>query len=163
MYRWRGASIVDPSDPGTDYRILMWKDGLRLVREHPWFVIGMNSVRDAWWRFDLAAYKKYPLRSHFHSTPVQIAVESGIPALLAWIWLMAAYWKMLLRLLSRARDEKDRWPYGFTLGVLGGTGGFLASSLVHYDFGDSVIIFLFWFLMGTALALRWQLARKEMP
>jgi O-antigen ligase len=163
MYRWRGTSFIDLQDPGTDYRILMWTDGLRLIREHPWFGIGMNSVRDAWWRFDLAAYRKYPLRSHFHSTPIQIAVESGIPALLAWVLFMAAYWKMLVQLVARARDELDRWSYGFALGVLGGTTGFLASSLVHYDFGDSVVIFLFWFLAGIALAVRWQLAHKEVP
>lgn len=163
MSRLRGVSFVDPSDPGTDYRILMWTDGLRLIRQHPWFGVGMNSVRDAWWLFDLAAYRKYPLRSHFHSTPIQIAVESGIPALIAWIVFMAAYWIMLVRLVARARDEPDRWPYGFALGVLGGTTGFLASSLVHYDFGDSVVIFLFWFLAGMALAVRQQLVQKEIP
>jgi predicted permease len=90
-------------------------------------------------------------------------VESGIPALLAWVLFMAAYWKMLVQLVARARDELDRWSYGFALGVLGGTTGFLASSLVHYDFGDSVVIFLFWFLAGIALAVRWQLAHKEVP
>jgi O-antigen ligase len=163
MVRWRGVSFIDLHDPGTDYRILMWTDGLRLIREHPWFGIGMNSVRDAWWRFDLAAYRKYPLRSHFHSTPMQIAVESGIPALIAWVLFMAVYWKMLWQLVARARDEQDRWSYGFALGALGATSGFLASSLVHYDFGDSVVMFLFWFLAGIALAVRRQLAGREMP
>lgn len=163
MLRWRGLSFLDLRDPGTDYRILMWKDGLRLIREHPWFGVGMNSVRDAWWRFDLVAYQKYPLRSHFHSTPIQIAVESGLPALLAWIFFMAVYGKMLVQLVARARDEPDRWFYGFALGVLGATSGFLASSLVHYDFGDSVVMFLFWFLAGIALAVHRQLAQKEMP
>jgi O-antigen ligase len=162
MLRWRGISFFDLHDPGTDYRILMWTDGLRLIREHPWFGIGMNSVRDAWWLFDLAAYRKYPLRSHFHSTPIQIAVESGIPALIAWIAFMAIYWRMLVQLVARARNEQDRWAYGFALGALGATSGFLASSLVHYDFGDSVVIFLFWFLAGIALAVRQQLARPSL-
>jgi hypothetical protein len=163
MYRWRGVTFIDPSDPGTDYRMLMWKDGLRLIRENPWFGVGMNSVRDAWWRFDLAAYRKYPLRSHFHSTPIQIAVESGLPALIAWIVFMAAYWRMLVQLVARAREEKDRWAYGFALGVLGGASGFLASSVVHYDFGDSVVIFLFFFLAGISLAVRQLLLKKEIP
>lgn len=163
MYRWRGLGMIDLNDPGLDYRILMWTDGVRLIREHPWFGVGMNAVRDAWWQFDLQAYRKYPLRSHFHSTPIQIAVESGIPALLAWSFLMLAYGKMLVQLVARARGERDRWAYGFALGVLGGTAGFLASSLVHYDFGDSVVIFLFWFLAGTALAVRHHLEHKEMP
>jgi hypothetical protein len=163
MYRWRGVTFIDLHDPGTDYRILMWTDGLRLMREHPWFGVGMNSVRDAWWRFDLAAYRKYPLRSHFHSTPIQIGVESGIPALIAWVLFMGVYVRMLVRLVARARDEQDRWSYGFALGALGATSGFLASSLVHYDFGDSNVIFLFWFLAGIALAVRQQLMEREMP
>jgi hypothetical protein len=160
MYRWRGTGLVDLSDPGTDYRILMWSDGLRLIREHPWFGVGLNSVRDAPWRYDLAAYRKYALRSHFHSTPIQIGVEMGIPVLVSWIAFMAAYWLMLVRLVARAREQQDSRAYGLALGILGGTSGFLASSLVHYDFGDSVVVFLFWFLAGIALAVRQQLARQ---
>jgi O-antigen ligase len=160
MYRWRGMGLIDLRDQGTDYRILMWTDGLRLIGEHPWFGVGMNSVRDAWWRFDLAAYKKYPLRSHFHSTPIQIAVESGIPVLISWIVFMATYWLMLVRLVARAREQQDSLAYSLALGILGGTSGFLASSLVHYDFGDSVVVFLFWFLAGIALAVRHHLAER---
>ena len=158
--RWRGTGLVDLSDPGTDYRVLMWTDGLRLIGEHPWFGVGMNSVRDAPERYDLAAYRKYELRSHFHSTPVQISVEMGIPALISWIAFMAAYWLMLVRLVARARQHQDLRAYGLALGILGGTSGFLASSLVHYDFGDSVVVFLFWFLAGIALAVRRHLAHQ---
>jgi O-antigen ligase len=110
----------------------------------------------------MAAYRKYALRSHFHSTPIQIAVELGIPALIAWIIFMAVYWKMLVQLVARAR-EKDSWSYGFALGTLGATSGFLASSLVHYDFGDTNVVFLFWMLAGLALAVRNQLAPREIP
>ena len=163
MYRWRGMGIIDLSDPGTDYRLLMWTDGLRLIGEHPWFGVGMNSVRDAWWRFDLAAYEKYPLRSHFHSTPIQIGVEMGIPVLISWVAFMTTYWLMLVRLVARARERQDWLSYGLALGILGGSSGFLASSLVHYDFGDSVVVFLFWFLAGIALAVRNHLAQHTAP
>ncbi len=162
MHRWRGTGLVDFRDPGTDFRILMWKDGLRLIGQHPWSGVGLNAVRDYWPLFDLAAYRKYALRSHFHSTPIQIAVELGIPALAAWMVLMAAYWRMLAELAARAR-EKDGWSYGFALGTLGATSGFLASSLVHYDFGDSNVVFLFWLLAGIALAVREQLAPRAIP
>ena len=160
MHRWRGTGLIDLRDPGTDFRVLMWSDGLRLMGENPWFGVGMNSVRDAWWRFDLAAYRKYPLRSHFHSTPIQLGVEMGIPALVSWIAFMASYWLLLVRLVARAREQQDWSAYGLALGILGGASGFLASSLVHYDFGDSVVVFLFWFLAGIALAVRQHLARQ---
>jgi len=44
-----------------------------------------------------------------------------------------------------------------SLGILGATSAFLVSCVVHYDFGDSVVVFLFWFLAGLALALDYQL------
>lgn len=152
MHRWRGMGVIDLRDPGTDYRVLMWKDGLRMIREHPWFGVGMNVIRDAWWKFDLAAYRKYGYHWHFHSTPIQMAVEVGLVAFLAWIFLMISYCVLLIRLVRRTRAE-DPFVYGLSLGILGGTCGFLVSSLAQYDFGDSVVVLLYWFLAGLAVAL----------
>ena len=154
MHQWRGVGLIDLSDPGTDYRLLMWRDGLRLIQQHPWLGVGMHTIRDSWWKFDLAAYKKYGLRLHFHSTLLQLAVELGLPVLLAWLALMGIYWLLLVRLVARAREQADTTLYGLALGLLGGTGGLLAGSLVHYNFGDSIVVLLFWFLAGVALALQ---------
>lgn len=155
MHKWRGIGLIDLGDPGTEYRLLMWRDGLWLIKDHPWFGVGMHTIRDSWWKFNLAAYKKYPnLRSHFHSTPIQLAVELGLPVLIAWLSLMGVYWVLLVRLVPRAREQTDATLYGLMLGVLGGAGGFLASSLVHYNFGDSIAAMLFWFLAGVAVAVR---------
>ena len=153
MHHWRSMGIIDLKDPGTDYRLLMWRDGLRLIREHPWFGVGMNVLRDAWWKFDLAAYKKYGYHWHFHSTPIQMAVELGLPAFLAWVFLMVCYCRLLVRLVRRARAQEDFLVYGLALGILGGTCGFLVNSLAQYDFGDSVVVLLFWFLAGLTVAL----------
>ena len=153
MHRWRGMGIIDRSDPGTDYRILMWEDGIKLIEAHPWFGVGMNVVRDEPSKFDLRAYKKYGMELHFHSTPIELGVELGLLALGAWMVLMAVYWFLLVRLVKQTRKSADPFPYGLSLGILGATSAFLASSLVHYDFGDSVVVFLFWFLAGLALAL----------
>jgi O-antigen ligase len=158
MHRWRGTGVINLSDPGDDYRLLMWRDGIKLIEAHPWFGVGMNVVRDAPARFDLAAYKKYAgWQLHFHSTPIEIGVELGLLVLAAWGALMAAYWLMLVRLAAQSRKHTDPFPYGLSLGILGATTAFLASSVVHYDFGDSVVVFLFWFLAGLALALYHQL------
>lgn len=154
MRHWRGLGLIDLRDASTDYRLLMWRDGLRLIHAHPWFGVGMDIIRVYWWEFDLAAYQKYRYRLHFHSTPIQIAVERGLPALAAWVLLMAVYWWTLVRLtrLTRTLAQADWASYGLALGSLGGTSGFLASSLVHYNFGDSEVVLLFWFLAGLALA-----------
>jgi O-antigen ligase len=154
--------IIDMNDPGTAYRVLMWRDGMKLIQAHPWFGVGMNVVRDDSTKFDLEAYKEYGLQSHFHSTPIEIGVDLGLVVLGCWIVLMAAYWLMLARLVAHTRGNADRFPYGLSLGILGGTSALLVSSVAQYDFGDSVVVFLFWFLAGLALALQHQLQR-DMP
>ncbi len=158
MRHWRGVGLFDPREGSSEYRLLMWRDGIRLIREHPWFGVGMHTIDVAWWKFDLAAFRLYGLRSHFHSTPIQLAVELGLPALAAWVALMGVYWLMLARLVKRAREHADERTFGLTLGLLGGTSGFLLSSLVHYNFGDSLVVLLFWFLAGVGVALRRHLA-----
>lgn len=154
MRQWRGVGLIDLREASTDYRLLMWRDGLRLIQQQPWFGVGMDIIRVYWWEFDLAAYQKYRYRHHFHSTPIQIAVERGLLALATWLALMAAYWWLLVRLTLSSRTHQDWASYGLALGILGGTSGFLASSLVHYNFGDAEVVLLFWFLAGVALALR---------
>lgn len=161
MHRLRGMGIIDRRDPGTDYRILMWEDGIKLIEAHPLFGVGQNVIRDEPSKYPLRAYEKYGLESHFHSTPIELGVELGLPALGAWLLLMGVYGFVLIRLVKRSRKSGDPFSYGLSLGILGATCGFLATSLVNYDFGDSVVVFLFWFLAGLALALDYRLNRSS--
>ena len=159
MRHWRGVGLFDPHEGSSEYRLQMWRDGLRLIREHPWFGVGMHTIRDAWWKFDLTAYRM-GTRSHFHSTPIQLAVDLGLPALAAWVALMGVFWCGLAMMVRRASEQKDETVHGLALGLLGGTSGFLLSSLVQYNFGDSIVVLLFWFLAGVAVALRRHLAMR---
>lgn len=149
----RGVGFYNPNDLSMQYRRLMWEDGLRLVREHPLLGIGMDTVKVRWKELGIRAYESMGLRSHFHSTPIQLAVERGLLGLGAWLWLMAAYALMLLRRLLRPPPAGDWWTQGLRLGILGATLGFLASGLLHYNFGDSEVVMLFWLLMGITLWL----------
>ena len=42
---------------------------------------------------------------------------------------------------------------GIVLGALGGLAGFFVSGLVHYNWGDSEVIMIFYFIMGLALVV----------
>lgn len=96
---------------------------------------------------------------HMHSTPLQIAFERGIPALIAWIAWMYFYLRMLWRSLKN--NSADWLERGLLLGCLGGSAGFLASSLVHYNWGDSEVIMVFYLLMGLSLALNRMIAERQ--
>jgi hypothetical protein len=149
----RASTLFDASDPGTEYRLLMWRDSLKFIRAHPLFGVGLDSVAGNWRRWDLEAYRRFELKSHFHSTPIQLAVECGLPTLASWLWLMGAYLVFLMQL--QAYLQKSSWfAQGVASGVLGGFVAFMLIALVQYNFGDAEAMVVFWFCMGLAFALQ---------
>jgi hypothetical protein len=60
--------------------------------------------------------------------------------------------------MGKATDQNwiDR---GIVLGALGGLIGFLTSGVVHYNWGDSEVVMIFYFIMGLSLVL----ARQQQP
>jgi hypothetical protein len=67
-----------------------------------------------------------------------------------WTWMMIAFWWFIARSERKAADLNDTNSYGILLGTLGALTGFLASSLVNYNYGDAEVAMMFWFLMGAA-------------
>lgn len=138
-------------------RVMMWRDSPRLILHHPLIGIGWDSVFSHGLRWNLQAYRTYPDKvSHFHSTPIQIAVDAGVLGLAAWFWLLAAWFRLLIRDLRLARD-KDWFSRGLALGLSGSAAGFVIASTVHYTLGDGEVMGTLWLLMGCALALCCQL------
>ncbi|MFB3916408.1 MAG: O-antigen ligase family protein [Terriglobales bacterium] len=151
VHRERGIGMVATGDAGTQYRLLMWEDGLRLIRQHPVFGVGMDSIKLLWRQYHLRAYERFQFHSHFHSEPIQIAAERGLPVLAAWIWLMVLYVRLLLRMLRHTSGSG--WVLrGIALGMFGAAVGFLVSTLVHSPLTDSATQMTLWLLMGTTIA-----------
>lgn len=144
-------------DEQDQSRIMMWEDSPRLIARHPLLGIGWDSIFSHGLQWKLQAYTTYPTRLiHFHSTALQIAVDSGVVGLAAWIWLMVAWVRLLLHDL-RLAHKADWFSRGLALGLMGSAAGFVIASLVHYTLGDGEVMGTLWFLMGCAVVLRQQL------
>ncbi len=136
VWQTRDRNSLVLGDPSSSLRQEIARVGLSRILIHPIFGHGMDAVKLHWneWGF--------PGRDilHLHSTPLQLAFDRGLPMLLLWLWMMVLFWITL----ARGAD-------GIRLGALGALTGFLASSLVNYNYGDSEVTMLFWFLMGTQI------------
>jgi hypothetical protein len=154
----RRVGVVDAKDGSTQYRVMMHRDGLRLwttTARNFVFGVGMDSVKRHWREWDLYDKGWQPL-GHFHSTPLQLAVERGFPALVLWFWLLWLYAGTLWRSLkSKIRNpESTDWrEKGILIGAFGGLIGFFASGWLHYNYGDAVIAMMFFIIMGLSLGL----------
>ncbi len=148
----RRVSWIDFDDPGTRFRVLMWQDGLRLVHQHPWFGIGMESVRNHWRQFNIRGFAQYHVVSHFHCDFLQIAVDRGLPALAAWLWFVVAYIRFLLTTLRNVR-ARSRFAAGVLAAALAAFVGFQLTSILHYNLGEEPLVTILFFYFGLAIAI----------
>jgi O-antigen ligase len=90
---------------------------------------------------------------HFHSTPMQMLVERGVPALLIWLAVLYLYGLTLWKAVWRAKRDTaiNRGTFGILLGCLGGLIGFFVSGLVHYNIGDGEVAMVFYLLMAVGV------------
>jgi O-antigen ligase len=143
----RARDALRLGDPSSSLRAQVARVGLSRILIHPVFGHGMDAMKLHWneWGF--------PGRDiiHLHSTPLQLAFDRGLPMLVLWLWLILAFWLYLSRAEKSARDSSDTNSHGLLLGILGALTGFLASSLVNYNYGDAEATMMFWFLLGLAL------------
>ena len=149
----RSIHFFDQQDQSTSWRETVWKEGFALFVSKPRhlvFGVGMDSIKGHWREWDLFDNGRIPI-GHMHSNLLQIALERGLPALIVWLIMLGVYVRMLWRIQRRAGIED--YARGVALGALGGTIGFFASGLVHYNWGDSEVVTVFYFIMGLCLVV----------
>ena len=151
----RSIHFFDKSDQSTSWRETVWQEGFTLLISKPRhliFGVGMDSIKGHWREWGLFDNGRQPI-GHMHSNLLQIALERGVPALIAWLILLGIYVRMLWRIQRRAGSED--FVRGIVTGALGGTIGFFTSGLVHYNWGDSEVVTVFYFIMGLCLVVEW--------
>lgn len=156
----RQVGFFDPNDDSIKWRQTVYREGVDLWTESPrhfFLGIGMDTITryaKEWRLFDDG---KLPI-GHYHSTPLQLLVERGLPALLLWLIVLGIYARTLWRGLYRqsansppAGGGESPQSTGILLGCLGGTIGFFTSGLVHYNLGDQEVAMVFFILMGIGV------------
>jgi O-antigen ligase len=149
----RSVGFFDRSDQSTSWRQMVWREGFELLISKPRHLlvgVGQDSIKAYWREWGLFDNGRQPV-GHMHSNLLQIALERGIPALLAWLILIGVYARMLWQILHRS--TANEFERGLALGALGGLAGFFASGLVHYNWGDSEVVTVLYFIMGLSLVV----------
>lgn len=147
VWRTRDAGALQLRDHSSNLRFAVARRAIERIPLHPFFGHGMDTLKHRWTEWGFPG--NVPL--HAHSTVVQIAFERGLPALICWLWLMYACWKLASRNEKDFRLSDDADRCGFALGACGAIAGFFASSLVNYNFGDSEVALLLFWIVGASV------------
>ncbi len=137
----RNLSSINFADDSSSRRIGYMKAGLRLIPQHPFFGVGMDAHKKHWNEWGFSG----DYITHTHSTPIQIAMDRGLPALMCLGWLMVG---MMLMCWRNYKASKS----GVALGTMAAIIGFTLSSFFNYNFGDSEVVLLLLFFVGLVIA-----------
>jgi len=161
LHQKRNVGFFDSRDDSIRWRQTVQREGLHLLVRNPRHLlvgVGMDSIKAHWRAWGLFDNGRLPM-GHMHSDYLQIALERGVPTLLAWLILMALYARMLWR--SQRQLTKENWiERGVALGALGGLVGFMISGVVHYNWGDSEVVMILYLIMGMSLVVNRRLVER---
>ncbi|HYE65611.1 MAG TPA: O-antigen ligase family protein [Pyrinomonadaceae bacterium] len=158
----RNVGFYDQKDLSITWRETVWREGFHLLMSRPRHMlvgVGMDSIKRHWREWGLFDRGQLPI-GHMHSNFLALALERGLPALIVWLILMGIYGHMLWR-LARSQDAGGWIERGLVLGALGGLVGFLTSGVVHYNWGDSEVVMIFYLIMGLSLVVEREAKRNR--
>jgi O-antigen ligase len=150
----RNVSFIDQTDQSTTWRQTVWKEGFHLLISKPRHLlvgIGMDSIKRRWRAWGMFDNGHIPW-GHMHSNLLQIALERGLPALMLWVGFLLVYARTLWRSIGQ-KSERHWIEQGILIGALGGLAGFFTSGLVHYNWGDSEVVMIFYMVAGLCFAI----------
>ncbi len=119
---WGGAAITrwfttDDSFTSLQSRIEVWGRAIYMIRDFP-LGIGMGlfgNLADRLYPFFLSPVGTIP---HAHNLFLQIAVDLGIPGLLAWLAIFSTMTAYAWRIFRSGSLAKDAWRAGLGAGLL---------------------------------------------
>jgi O-antigen ligase len=141
----RFESIFNLKNPTNRDRLVMLREGVHMIKDHPLLGIGPNMVQPLYAQYREPGFVN-AVNPHLHNVPVQIAAERGLPALAIWLWFIVGLTVALAKQM-RVKVQKMLAATGLAAVV-----SMLAAGMFEYNFGDSEFLMLFLILVTLPFA-----------
>ena len=138
-------SMVNLQDWTVQSRIALWRGGWEVFKDYPLTGCGFRCMDLVHVNYpDPTGYiKKY---RGMHNNLVQLAVDTGVAGLTAWISIWVCYFVAWVR---RLRQSKENSSFKWTaLGSAAAILGFLAGGMFEVNFYDSEVAMVLYFIMA---------------
>ncbi|WP_018702944.1 O-antigen ligase family protein [Anaeromusa acidaminophila] len=122
-------------------RLLLWKSAWQMFLDYPLTGVGAENFAFQYLTTYISPLAKERL-GHAHSNFFQILAEQGMLGILAFIYM---FW-VILKEAWKGVARKSIW--GEMLFYL--TIGLLIQGMTEYNFGNAVVIRMYWFLVGIS-------------
>ena len=128
-------------------RVNLWRASLEMIREQPWFGVGMDNFLYAHrGRYILEAAWREPDLNHPHNIVLDFATRLGLVGLVAGGWMFVEFG----RILRHKINSQTNHP--LTIGLTATFGYIIAHGLVDHSYFLIDLAFSFFLLLGLAQA-----------
>jgi putative inorganic carbon (HCO3(-)) transporter len=141
--RVRLLTSFSAQEHSNRFRLLTWEAALQMVLDRPVQGFGPGSFELAFPKYAIGGYTRMA-----HENYLQIAAETGLPGLLAFVWLLGAFIFSTTRALSSAGNREVAL---LMAACVSGVAAFAFHSFLDYGWFIGAIASTVWLLMGLGL------------
>ena len=126
-------------------RLGYWTRSVSIIKDYPFLGSGLNTYSSVQWKYD-TGWGGYP-----HNSYLQMAAETGLIGLSAFLWVIIVLLKNSFKNLKRITDPSAR---PLLLSFLAGLTGFLIHSFFDTNFYSVQLGSFMWLIMGLIVAVQ---------
>jgi O-antigen ligase len=143
QFRQRITSIVDPTHPSNESRLIMWSVGWEMFKDHPLTGVGDNEITQVYKMYKIPEY--HGEGSHLHSNYFMVLATKGIFGMLLYIALFfTLFLKHFKYFKNTVHKETKYLIFGCILAMI----SFHISGIFEWNYGDWEVLTLFLFIVS---------------
>jgi putative inorganic carbon (HCO3(-)) transporter len=147
---WERVKEINLSkDRPESTRIRLWQTSFNMIKDKPILGIGLGNFSRLFDQYKVEGY--YDVTCHPHNDFLNVAVNSGILGLLAYLCIWIVFLHSTMK--SILRDDKNDFSRSATIAGAVAIVGFLVASLLQCYYTDAEVNMLVMFILGSTMVL----------
>jgi O-antigen ligase len=144
----RCQTLFDMQYQSNSERVLLWNSAIHMLMDYPVTGIGLGNFREQYITKYISPFAQELHLGHAHNNILHIFAETGILGGVAFLFMFY----MILKKCYCYVFSTDSWKSSMAIMCILITSALMLQGLTEYNFGHSVTIRLFWFVLGVVYA-----------
>jgi putative inorganic carbon (HCO3(-)) transporter len=152
----RIKEISISKDKPESTRIRLWLTSINMIKHNPIWGIGPGNFSRLFDQYKVEGF--YDTTCHPHNDFLNVAVNSGILGLLAYLWIWVAFFRSTIKSVRKA--GKRTFERAGKMAGVAAIAGFLVAGLFQCYYTDAEVNMLLMFILGSTMVLNREAARE---
>lgn len=137
----------EPLATGSEGRVALWRDSMRLIRAHPWTGVGVGCFEFAF--TSVQSVRLTYVIDHAHNDYLEIAAELGLPC--AVLFFGVLFW-LAVRTLQASLRARSSLTRALALGSFAGSTALFVHAVADFNFYIPANALVFAVILGIGYA-----------